>query len=169
MRMTKLRQCSVLRSISCRTTSRSRTGVASYNVVESRRKSRNIVALVPRGGIELSPIGLKLRHFSNDDFPVYPLMYPAFRTIWQRQKPFVYVRCAHFNGQSLAQAMFRELDRCPPKAKVTHSNRVGCAKLKNGPWFDFAFCAIWQSESDGNPTPPRNSWTPCSRAISAFA
>jgi hypothetical protein len=54
---------------------------------------------VPRGGIELSPIGLKLRHFSNDDFLVYPLMYPAFRTIWQRQKPFVYVRCAHFNGQ----------------------------------------------------------------------
>jgi hypothetical protein len=45
-------------------------------------------------------------------------MYPAFRTIWQRQKPFVYVRCAHFNGLSLAQAMFRELDRCPPKARV---------------------------------------------------
>jgi hypothetical protein len=70
------------------------------------------------GGIELSHIGLKLRHFSNDDFPVYPLMYPAFRTEWQRQKPFIYVRCAHFNGQSLAQAMFRELDRCPPKADV---------------------------------------------------
>ena len=116
--VTKLRQCSVLRSISCRTTSRSRTGAASYNVVEYRRISQNIAAWCPRGGIELSPIGLKLRHFSNDDFPAYPLMYPAFRTIWQRRKPFVYVRCAHFNGQSLAQAMFRELDRCPPKACV---------------------------------------------------
>jgi hypothetical protein len=66
----------------------------------------------------LSPIGLKLRHFSNGDFPVYPSMYPAFRTMWQRQKRFVYVRCPHFNGQSLAQAVFRELDRCPPKADV---------------------------------------------------
>jgi hypothetical protein len=73
---------------------------------------------VPRGGIELSPIGLKLRDFPNDDFPVYPSMYPAVRTPRQRQKPFVYVRCAHFNGQSLAQAMFRELDRCSPKARV---------------------------------------------------
>src|ERR1700756_390922 len=54
-------------------------------------------------------------------------MYPAFRTIWQRQKPFVYARCAHFNGQSLAQAMFRELERCTPKAKVTRSNRSGRA------------------------------------------
>jgi hypothetical protein len=36
-------------------------------------------------------------------------MYPAFRTIWQPQKPFVCVRRAHFNGQSLAQAMFREI------------------------------------------------------------
>src|SRR5712671_4646511 len=34
--VTKLRQCSVLRSISCRTTLRSRIGAASYNVVENR-------------------------------------------------------------------------------------------------------------------------------------
>lgn len=60
----------------------------------------SVRALVPRGGIEFLPIGLKLRDFSNDYFPVYPSMYPAF--IWQCQKPFVYVRCAHFNGQSLA-------------------------------------------------------------------
>jgi len=33
--VTKLRQRSVLRSIGCRTTSRSRTGAASYNVVEN--------------------------------------------------------------------------------------------------------------------------------------
>jgi hypothetical protein len=58
-------------------------------IVQCRRTSQNIVALVPRGGIELSPIGLKLRDFSNHDFLVYPLMYPAFRTLWQRQKPFV--------------------------------------------------------------------------------
>jgi hypothetical protein len=41
-------------------------------------------SVVPRGGIELSPIELKLRHFSNDDFPVYPLMYPLLRTLWLR-------------------------------------------------------------------------------------
>jgi hypothetical protein len=40
--------------------------------------------VVPRGGIELSSIELKLRHFSNDDFPVYPLMYPVLRTLWLR-------------------------------------------------------------------------------------
>jgi hypothetical protein len=83
--------------------------------------------MVPRGGIELSPIGLKLRHFSNDCFPVYPLMYPAFGTIWQRQKPFDYVRCADFNGLPLAQAIFRELERCPPKVEATRSHSVGCA------------------------------------------
>src|ERR1700720_3704780 len=33
--VTKLRQWNVLRSIGCRTTSRSRTGAASYNVVEN--------------------------------------------------------------------------------------------------------------------------------------
>jgi hypothetical protein len=76
-------------------------------------------------------VGLKLCHFSNDDFPVYPLMYRAFRTMPQRQKLFVYVRCARFNGQSLAEAMFGELDRCPPKAKATRSNRVGCAISSN--------------------------------------
>lgn len=37
--VTKLRQCSVLRSISCRTALRSRAGAASYNVVEHRRIS----------------------------------------------------------------------------------------------------------------------------------
>ena len=40
--------------------------------------------MVPRGGIELSSIVLRLRDFSNDDFPVYPLMYPAFGALWQR-------------------------------------------------------------------------------------
>jgi hypothetical protein len=34
--VTKLRQCRVLQSISCRTALRSRTGAASYNVVENR-------------------------------------------------------------------------------------------------------------------------------------
>jgi hypothetical protein len=91
------------------------------------RNNREQRPVVPRGGNESSPIGLKLCHFSNDDFPVYPLTYPAFRTMPQRQKLFVYVRCARFNGQSLAEAMFGELDRCPPKAKATRSNRVGCA------------------------------------------
>ena len=42
--------------------------------------------MVPRGGIELSFIGLKFRYFSNVDFPVYPLMYPALRTLWQRDR-----------------------------------------------------------------------------------
>jgi hypothetical protein len=37
--VTKLRQCSVLRSTSCRATLRSLTGAASYNVVEHRRIS----------------------------------------------------------------------------------------------------------------------------------
>ena len=78
-------------------------------------------------------VGLKLCHFSNDDFPVYPLMYRAFRTMPQRQKLFVYVRCARFNGQSLAQAMFGELDRCPPKACV---NPVGAkSELERGQEF----------------------------------
>jgi hypothetical protein len=45
------------------------------------------------------------------------------------QKRFVYVRCPHFNDQSLAQAMFREFDRCPPKAKVTRSHRIGRANF----------------------------------------
>ena len=48
---------------------------------------------------------------------------------WQRQKPFVYVRCAHFNGSSLAQAMFREFDRGSPNARLTRSNRVRRATL----------------------------------------
>src|SRR5581483_7140347 len=42
-----------------------------------------------RGGIEFPDIWLKSGHFLNDDFLVYPSMYPAFRTTWQRQKPFV--------------------------------------------------------------------------------
>ena len=49
-----------------------------------RAASQNVVALVPRGGIELSSIGLKLGHFSNENFPVYPLVYPALRILWQR-------------------------------------------------------------------------------------
>jgi hypothetical protein len=34
-----------------------------------------------------------------------------------------------FQWSILAQAMFRELDRCSPKAKVTRSNRVGRASF----------------------------------------
>jgi len=34
--------------------------------------------VVPRGGIEFRSINLKYRHFSTDDFPVYPSMYPPF-------------------------------------------------------------------------------------------
>jgi hypothetical protein len=94
---------------------------------------RSELATIDRG--KLAPINVGFRpfasHFSNDDFPVYPLMYRAFRTMPQRQKLFVYVRCARFNGQSLAEAMFGELDRCPPKAKATRSNRVGCAISSN--------------------------------------
>ena len=36
---------------------------------------------MPRGGIELSSISLKLRRFSNADVPVYPPMYPAFSAV----------------------------------------------------------------------------------------
>jgi hypothetical protein len=86
-----------------------------------------ILDMVPRGGIEFSAIRLELRRFLNDDFLVYPLMYPAFRTVWQHQKPFICARCAHFNGRSLAPAMLHKLDHCSPKAKVTRSNRVGHA------------------------------------------
>ena len=46
-------------------------------IVQRRRKSRNIVALVPRGGIEPSPIQLKIHHFLNGDFPVYLPVDPA--------------------------------------------------------------------------------------------
>jgi hypothetical protein len=77
MKPLRLRPCSVLRSIGCRTTSRSRTGAASYNIVEYRRTSQNIVALVPRGGIEPSPIQLKVHHFLNGDFPMYLPVDPA--------------------------------------------------------------------------------------------
>jgi hypothetical protein len=33
--------------------------------------------MAPRGGTELFAIGLKSGRFSNDDLPVYPLVYPA--------------------------------------------------------------------------------------------
>ena len=33
--------------------------------------------MVPRGGIEPSPIQLKVHHFLNGDFPVYPPVDPA--------------------------------------------------------------------------------------------
>ena len=36
--------------------------------------------MVPRGGIKFSSIGLKIHYFLNDEFPVYLLMYPVFRT-----------------------------------------------------------------------------------------
>ena len=39
-----------------------------------------ILGMVPRGGFEFSSICLKIRHFSNDDYPVYLLMYPAPRS-----------------------------------------------------------------------------------------
>jgi hypothetical protein len=39
------------------------------------------INVVPRGGIEFRSIHLKWRHFSTDDFPVYPSMYPAFSAI----------------------------------------------------------------------------------------
>ena len=100
---------------------------------------------MPRGGIELSPIGLKLRHFSNDDFLVYPLMYPAFRTIWQRQKPFVYVRCAHFNGQfwpkPCSVSSIVALRRQRPHVRIVsaapvctrHANRRQGVPIRRGP------------------------------------
>jgi hypothetical protein len=43
--------------------------------------------VVPRGGIKQSHIRLKLRHFLHNCFLVYPLMYLAFRTVRQHQKP----------------------------------------------------------------------------------
>jgi hypothetical protein len=82
-------------------------------------------------------------------------MYPAFRTMWQRQKLSVYVRCARFNGQSLAQAMFRELDRCPPKARVTRSSRVGrarpslCCNVLCAPEPKLQFCLTRASKQSG--------------------
>src|SRR6266567_8912214 len=37
--------------------------------------------MVPRGGIELLAMYVTLHHFSDDGFPVYPSMYPAFTAV----------------------------------------------------------------------------------------
>ena len=42
--------------------------------------------MVPRGGIQFSRIPLRSRHFSHDDFPVYPSMYPVHNYIRPAEK-----------------------------------------------------------------------------------
>jgi hypothetical protein len=49
----------------------------AYKIVQDRALAWKSVALVPRGGIEPSPIQLKVHHFSNGGVPVYLPVDPA--------------------------------------------------------------------------------------------
>jgi hypothetical protein len=44
---------------------------------DEKEQGRTERPMVPRGGIEPSPIQLKVHHFLYDDFPVYPPVDPA--------------------------------------------------------------------------------------------
>jgi hypothetical protein len=60
----------------------------------------SVGALVPRGGIEPSPIPLKVRHFLNGDFPVYLPVDPALSS-----RPEGATLCRHTQVMRLSRAI----------------------------------------------------------------
>jgi len=98
--------------------------------------------MVPRGGIEPSPIQLKVHHFLNGDFPVYLPVDPALSSRPAGCDPVppypsrVQCHAPHEKDHQCRvlcaiQTGLVTKVRCPPKAKVTCSNRVGRATSQN--------------------------------------
>jgi len=55
---------------------------AAYRTIVSVSRFWSAMSeMVPRGGIEPSPIQLKVHHFLNDDFPVYLPVDPALSCV----------------------------------------------------------------------------------------
>jgi hypothetical protein len=96
--------------------------------------------MVPRGGIEPSPIQLKIHHFLNGDLPVYLPVDPALSSRpGECDSVQPYPSGAH--GHALYKNAVRKykisrvvMVQSSPKAKAPCSNRVGRAILR--------FCAI---------------------------
>src|ERR1700736_2695676 len=92
--------------------------------------------MVPRGGIEPSPIQLKFHHFLSGDFPVYlpvdPALssrpggcdsvppYPSRVRVTRYTKDIISAVCC-------ALIQIGLVIQSPPKVEVTRSNRVGRA------------------------------------------
>ena len=99
--------------------------------------------MVPRGGIEPSPIQLKFHHFLSGDFPVYlpvdPALssrpggcdsvppYPSRVRVTRYAKDIISAVCC-------ALIQIGLVIQSPPKVEVTRSNRVGCAILGQRRW-----------------------------------